>query len=157
MSRRLYAISVKIWKWQKLLSSVPFIIKHFQIMFTFEFYHVDWPSQFYSEWRQTSKLVNLILHETYDHWSVAVLTVIEHFIYSHFWFFFQIGCFLHLIQSVYPHLFCSLYDNGSPLYWRFLLRSGYAILVKIWKWLKLLNSVQFIKKTLVNHVCIRIS
>ena len=72
-------------------------------------------------------------------------------------FFFQISCFLHWIQSVYPHLFCSLYDNGSPLYWRFLLRSVYAILVKIWKWLKLLNSVQFIKKTLVNHVCIRIS
>ena len=39
----------------------------------------------------------------------------------------------------------------------FLLRSGYAILVKIWKWLKLLNSVSFIKKTLVNQVSIRIS
>ena len=23
---------------------------------------------------------------------------------------------LTLIQSVYPHLFCSVYDNGSPLY-----------------------------------------
>ena len=34
----------------------------------------------------------------------------------------------------------------------FLLRSGYAISVKIWKWLKLLNSVPFIKKKLVNHV-----
>ena len=31
------------------------------------------------------------------------------------------------------------------------------MLVKIWKWLKLLNSVPFIKKTLVNHVYIRIS
>ena len=39
---------------------------------------------------------------------------------------------------------------------RFLLTSEYAIQVKIWKWLKLLNSVQFIKKTLVNHVYIRI-
>ena len=58
----------------------------------------------------------LILHESYDHWSVAALTVTEHFIYSHFWFFFQIGCFLHWIQSVYPHLFRSVYDNGSPLY-----------------------------------------
>ena len=58
----------------------------------------------------------LILHKTYDHWSVALLTVTEHFIYSHFWFFFQIGCFLHWIQSVYPHLLCSLHDNGSPLY-----------------------------------------
>ena len=32
----------------------------------------------------------------------------------------------------------------------FLLRSGHAILVKIWKWLKLLNSYPFIKKRLVN-------
>ena len=39
---------------------------------------------------------------------------------------------------------------------RFLLRFGYVILVKIWKWLKLPNSVPFIKKTLVNHVYIRI-
>ena len=27
---------------------------------------------------------SIILHETSDHWSVAVLTVTEHFIYSHF-------------------------------------------------------------------------
>ena len=38
----------------------------------------------------------------------------------------------------------------------FLLRSGYGILVKIWKWVKLLNSYPFIKKRLVNHVYIRI-
>ena len=31
----------------------------------------------------------LILHETYDHWSVAVLTVTVHIIYSHFWFLFS--------------------------------------------------------------------
>ena len=37
---------------------------------------------------------------------------------------------------------------------RFLLRSEYAIQVKIWKWLKLLNSVPFMKKPLVNQVCI---
>ena len=37
---------------------------------------------------------------------------------------------------------------------RFLLRSENAILFKIWKWLKLLNSVPFIKKTLVNHLYI---
>ena len=39
---------------------------------------------------------------------------------------------------------------------RFLLRSEYAIQVKIWKWLKLLNSVPFIKRPLVNQVYIRI-
>ena len=37
---------------------------------------------------------------------------------------------------------------------RFLLRAEYAIQVKIWKWLKLYNSVPFIKKPLVNQVCI---
>ena len=39
---------------------------------------------------------------------------------------------------------------------RFLLRSEYPIQVKIWKWLKVLNSVSFIKKPLVNQVYIRI-
>ena len=38
----------------------------------------------------------------------------------------------------------------------FLLRSGYAILVKIWKWLKLLHSVPFIRKRVLNHVYIQI-
>ena len=38
----------------------------------------------------------------------------------------------------------------------FLLRSEYEIQDKIWKWLKLLNSLPFIKKTLVNQVLIRI-
>ena len=37
---------------------------------------------------------------------------------------------------------------------RFLLRSEYSIQVKIWKRLKLLNSVPFIKKRLLNHVYI---
>ena len=39
---------------------------------------------------------------------------------------------------------------------RFHLWFWYAIHVKIWKWLKLFHSVPFIKKTLVNHVYIRI-
>ena len=43
-----------------------------------------------------------------------------------------------------------------PQFSRFLLRSEDAIQVKIWKWLKLLNSVLFIKKTLLNQVYIRI-
>ena len=41
-------------------------------------------------------------------------------------------------------------------FWRLLLRSEHVIQVKIWKWLKLLNSVPFTKKTLVNHIYIRI-
>ena len=33
--------------------------KHWHIMSTIEFDHSDWLPQFYSEWRQTSKLVYL--------------------------------------------------------------------------------------------------
>ena len=47
-------------------------------------------------------------------------------------------------------------DSKNSQFSSFLLRSRYAILVKIWKWLKLLNSVPFIKKRLLNHVYIRI-
>ena len=93
-----YAILVKIWKWLKLLNSVPFIKKrllnHVSI---FEFDHLYWLSQCHIEWRQTTKLVNF-------------------------------------------HDFC----QGKSIRFR----------SKIWKWLKLLNSVPFIKKPLVNQVCI---
>ena len=58
----------------------------------------------------------LILHETYDHWSVAVLTVTVHFIYLHFWFFFSNLLLSALNTICLLHLFSSLYDNGSPLY-----------------------------------------
>ena len=47
-------------------------------------------------------------------------------------------------------------NSKSSQFSSFLLRFGYSILVKIWKWLKPLNSVPFIKKRLVNHVYIRI-
>ena len=57
----------------------------------------------------------LILHETYDHWSVAVLTVTAHSsFFPTFDFFFKICCFLHWIQSVNPHFYVTLYYNGSP-------------------------------------------
>ena len=39
---------------------------------------------------------------------------------------------------------------------RFLLRSEYAIQVKIWKWLNLFNSFRFIKKRHLNHAYIGI-
>ena len=38
--------------------------KHLKIIFTFEFDHLAWLSQFYSEWRETSKLVNLKIFAT---------------------------------------------------------------------------------------------
>ena len=94
-----YAIQVKIWKWLKLLNSVPFIKK---------------------------PLVNQVCIWI---WS--------------FWLTFTV---LQWMKK----------NSKNSQFSSFLLWSGYAILVKIWKWLKLLNSVPFIKKPIVNQVYIRI-
>ena len=94
-----YAIQVKIWKWLKLLNSVPFIKK---------------------------PLVNQV----------------RIWIWS-FWLTFTV---LQWMKK----------NSKNSQFSSFLLRFAYAILVKIWKWLKLLNSVPFIKKRLLNHVYIRI-
>ena len=48
------------------------------------------------------ELILLILHETYDHWSVAVLTVTVHSSFFPILIFLKICCFLHWIQSVNP-------------------------------------------------------
>ena len=94
-----YPIQIKIWKWLKLLNSVPFIKK---------------------------PLVNQV--------------------YIRIWSFWLTFTVLQWMKK----------NSKNSQYSSFLLRSGYAILVKIWKWLKLLNSVPFIKKRLLNHVYIRI-
>ena len=94
-----YAILVKIWKWLKLLNSVPFIKKR------------------------------LLNHAYIRIWSS--------------WLTFTVS------QGMKANIKISQFS-------RFLLRSEYPIQVKIWKWLKLLNSVPFIKKPLVNQVYIRI-
>ena len=94
-----YVIQVKIWKWLKLLNSVPFIRK---------------------------PLVNKVCIWI---WS--------------FWLTFTV---LQWMKK----------NSKNSQFSSFLLRFGYANLVKIWKWLKLLNSVPFIKKWLLNHVYIRI-
>ena len=94
-----YAIQVKIWKWLKLLNSVPFVKK---------------------------PLVNQV--------SIWIWS---------FWLTFTV---LQWMKK----------NSKNSQFSSFVLRSGYAILVKIWKWLKLLNSYPFIKKRLVNHVHIRI-
>ena len=94
-----YPIQVKIWKWLKLLNSVPFIKK---------------------------PLVNQVYIRI---WS--------------FWLTFTVSQWMKK-------------NSKNSQFSSFLLMSGYAILVKIWKWLKLLNFVLFIKKWLQNHVYIRI-
>ena len=94
-----YVIKVKIWKWLKLLNSVPFIKK---------------------------KVLN---HVYIRIWSSSLTFTVS--------------------QGIKANIKISKFK-------RFLVRSEYPISVKIWKWLKLLNSVAFIKKRLLNHVYIRI-
>ena len=94
-----YAIQLKVWKWLKLLNSVPFIKK----------------------WLRNHVYIRI--------WSS--------------WLTFTVS------QEMKANIKISQFS-------RFRLRSEYPIQIKIWKWLKLLNSVQFIKKPLVNQVYFRI-
>ena len=89
LPRSEYAIQVKIWKWLKLLNSVPFMKKR------------------------------LLNHVYIRIWSSSLTFTVS--------------------QGMKANIKISQFS-------RFLLRSEYAIQVKIWKWLKLLNSVPFIKK-----------
>ena len=94
-----YPIQVKIWKWPKLLNSIPFMKKTF---------------------------VNQVYIRIWTFW--LTLTV---------------------LQWIKKKPKISTFSS-------FLLSSRYAIYIKIWKLLKLLNSFLFIKKTLVNQVYIGI-
>ena len=90
---------VKIWKWLKLLNSVPFIKK---------------------------RLLNHVYIRIWSSWLTFTVS-----------------------QGMKANIKISQFSRS-------LLRSEYAIQVKIWKSRKLLNSVPFIKKRLLNHVYIRI-
>ena len=128
-------------------------------MFTFEFDNLHWLSQSYSEWRQTSKLVKF--------WRFRLSS--KYAIQLKIWQWLKLLNSLPfikktLVNQVYIGIWSS-WLTFTVLHWRkrnskitqvssFLLSSRYAIQVKFWQWLKLLNSVPFIKKTLVNHVYI---
>ena len=156
-----YAIQVKIWKWLKLLNSVPFIKKRL----VNQVYIRIWSSSLTFTVSQGMK-ANIIISQ----FSSFLLR-------SGYVILVKIWKWLKLLNS-YPFIKIPLVNQACIWIWSFsltftvlqwmkknsknsqfssfLLWSGYAILVKIWKWLKLLNSYPFIKKRLVNHVYIRI-
>ena len=130
-------------------------------MFTFQFDHIDWFSQFYSEWRKTSKMVNFqvfcqgkSMRFRLKIWKLLKLLNSVPFIkkplvnqvYIWIWSFWLTFTVLQWMKK----------NSKNSQFSSFLLRSRYTIQVKIWKWLKLLNSVPFIKKPLVNQFYIRI-
>ena len=95
----MYAILLNIWKWLKLLNSLPLIKE----------------------------------------------TLVNH-LYISIWLFWLTFTILQWMKTNF---------KISQFSW-VLLMSEHPILVKIWKWLKFLNSFPFIKKTLVNHLYISI-
>ena len=156
-----YAIQVKIWKWLKLLNSVPFIKKPLVnkvCIWIWSFWLTFTVLQWMKKNSKNSQFSRFLLRSRY-----AILVWI--------WKWLKVLNSVPFIKKPLVNQVCiwiwSFWLTFTVLQWMkknsknsqfssFLLRSGYAILVKIWKWLKLLNSVPFIKKRLLNHVYIRI-
>ena len=150
----------KIWKSLKLLNSVPFIKKTIvnQVYiwiwsFWLNFTALKWMKKNSKISQFSSFLLRSMYAIQVKIWKWLKLpnsvpfikkTLVNH-LYIWIWSFWR--------------TFCSFIANEDQLQnewiWRFLVRSWYAIFIKIRKWLKLLNSVPFIKNTLVNYVYIR--
>ena len=157
-----YPIQVKIWKWLKLLNSLPFIRKPLVNQVYIRIWSF-WLTFTVLQWMKKNSKNNQFSR---------ILLRSEFTIQVKIWKWLKLlnsVPFIKkpLVNQVYIRIW-SLRLTFTVLQWMkknfkdgqfssFLLRSRYAIQVKIWKWLKLLNSVLFIKKTLVNHVYIRIS
>ena len=156
-----YAILVKIWKWLKLLNSVPFIKKrllnHVYIRIWSSWLTFT-DSQGMKANMKISQFSRFLLRSEFPiqvkiwKWVKLLNSVpfikkpLVNQVYIRIWSFWLTFTVLQWMKK----------NSKNSQFSSFLLRSGYAILVKIWKWLKLLNSYPFIKKRLVNHVYIRI-
>ena len=156
-----YAILVKIWKWLKLLHSVPFIKKRL-------LNHVY--VRIWSSWVTFTVSQGMKANIKISQFSRFLLRS-EYPIQVKIWKWLKLLNSVPFIKKPLVNQVClwiwSFWLTFRVLQWmkknsknsqfsRFLLSSKYAIEVKIWKWLKLLNSVPFIKKRHVNHVYIQI-
>ena len=156
-----YAILVKIWKWLKLLNSVPFIKKplvNLVYIRIWSFWLTFTVSQGMKANIKMSQFSRFLLRSEYPIqvkiWKLLKLLNSIPFIKK--------GLLNHVYIRIWSSWLTFTVSQGMKenikisQFSRFLLRSEYTIQVKIWKWLKLLNSVPFIKKPLVNLVYIRI-
>ena len=157
-----YGILVKIWKWLKLLNSYPFIKKRL----VNHVYIRIWSSSLTFTVSQGMK-ANIEISQF-----SRFLLRSEYAIQVKIWKWLKLLNSVPFIKETLVNQVCiwiwSFWLTFTALQWMkknfknsqfssFLLRFGYAILVKMSKWLKLPNSVPFIKKWLLNHVYIRIS
>ena len=155
----MYPNQVKIWKWLKLLNSVPFIKKPL----VSQVYIRIW-----SFWLTFTVLQLMKITSKNTQFSSFLLR-------SGNAILVKIWKWLKLLNSVpfikkrlLNHVYIRIWSSWLTFtfsqgmkenikisqFSRFLLRSKYPIQVKIWKWLKLLNSEPFIKKRL-HHAYIR--
>ena len=154
-----YAFQVKIWKWLKLLNSVPFIKKPLvnQVcIWIWSFWLTFTVLQWMKKNSKNSQFSSFLLRSGY-----AILVKI--------WKWLKLlNSYPFINKRLVNHVYIRIWSSWLTFtvsqgmkanikisqFSRFLLRSEYAIQVKIWKWLKLLNSVPFIKKPLVYQVWI---
>ena len=156
-----YAIQVKIWKWLKLLNSFPFIKKTLvnQVYIRiWSFWLTFTVSQWIKENSKNSQFSSFQLRSGYvilvkiRKWLKLLNSVpfnkktLVNQVYIRNWSFWVTFTVLQWMKK----------HSKNSQFSSFQLSSVYVILDKIWKWLKLLNSVPFNKKTLVNQVYIRI-
>ena len=156
-----YAIKVKIWKWLKLLNSVPFIKKPLvnQVcIWIWSFWLTFTVLPWMKENSKNSQFSSSLLRSGY-----AIKVKIWKWLkLLNSYPFIQIRLVNHVYIGIWSSSLTFTVSQGMKTnikisqFSRFLQRSEYPIQVKIWKWLKLLNSVPFIKKPLLNQVYIRI-
>ena len=153
------AIQVKIWKWLKLLNSVSFIKKPLvnQVcIWIWTFWLTFTVLQWMKKNSKNSHFSSFLLRSGYailvkiKKWPKLLNSVrfIKKWLLNHVYIrIWSTSLTFTVSQGMKANIKISQFS-------RFLLRSEYAIQVKIWKWLKLLISVAFIKKPLINQVCI---
>ena len=154
-----YPIQVKIWKWLKLLNSVPFIKKRL-------LNHAD--IRIWSSWLTFTVSQGMKANIKISQFSRFLLRS-EYPIQVKIWQRLKLlNSYPFIKKRLVNHVYIRIWSSSLTFtvsqgmkanikisqFSRFLLRSEYAFQVKIWKWLKLLNSVPFIKKPHVNQVCI---
>ena len=156
-----YAILVKIWKWLKLLNSVPFMKKRLQnhvYIWIWSSWLTFTVSQGMKANIKISQFSRFLLRSEYP----IKVTIWKWLKLLNSYPFIKKRLVNHVYIRIWSSWLTFTVSQGMKAkikisqFSRFLLRSEYAIQVKIWKWLKLLNSVPFIKKPLVNQVYIRI-
>ena len=150
---------VKIWKWLKFFNSVPFIKKRLlnhvsiRIWSSWQTFTVSQAMKANIKISQFSRFLlrsGYVIQVKIRKWLKFLNSVqfikkrLVNHVYIRIW---SSSLTFTVSQGMKANIKISQFS-------RFLLRSEFVIQVKIWKWLKLLNSVPFIKKPLVNQVCI---